>query len=157
VRVGVPAGEAGPAAAEVWAAARAAFGAERVGGVIVEELAAPLAELVLAVHRDPNAGPVVTVGAGGALVEAARDAVSRLAPVDEAEAGRMVDALRMAPLLADGRGRSPADRPALARAVAALSALGPLLGHGVELVEVNPLAALPEGVLALDAVVEGPA
>ena len=157
VRTGVPAGEAGPAAAEAWAAARAAFGAERVGGVIVEELVAPLAELVLAVHRDPNAGPVITVGAGGALVEAARDAVSRLAPVDEEEAARMIDALRMAPLLAGGSGRPAADRAALARAVAALSALGPLLGDGVELVEVNPLAAMPEGVLALDAVVEGPA
>ena len=69
----------------------------------------------------------------------------------------MIGALRMAPLLAGGRGRHAADRAALARAVAALSALGPLLGDGVELVEVNPLAAMPEGVLALDAVVEGPA
>ena len=157
VRIGIPAGEAGPAAAGAWAAARAAFGADRVGGVIVEELVAPLAELVLAVHRDPNVGPVITVGAGGALVEAARDAVSRLAPVDVEEAARMIGALRTAPLLAGGRGRHAADRAALARAVAALSALGPLLGDGVELVEVNPLAAMPEGVLALDAVVEGPA
>jgi succinyl-CoA synthetase beta subunit len=156
LRVGVPAAEAGRAAEAVWAAAREAFGPGRVAGVIVEELVEPVAELLVSVHRDPHVGPVVTVGAGGALVEAMADAASRLAPVGVAEATRMIDELRVAALLDGRRGRRGADRDALARAVAAVSELGPLLGDGVGLVEVNPLAALPDGVRALDAVVEGP-
>jgi succinyl-CoA synthetase beta subunit len=154
LRLGVPAAEAGRVAAEVWEAARAAFGTERVRGVLVEEMLDPVAELIVSVHRDPHVGPVVTVGAGGALVELMGDAVSRLAPVDAEEADRMLDGLRLAPLLEGHRGRPAADRDALAAAIAALSRLGPLLGSGVELVEVNPLAALAQGVRALDAVVE---
>lgn len=155
LRLGVPSAEAGRVAAEVWEAARAAFGPERVRGVLVEEMVDPVAELMVSVHRDPHVGAVVTVGAGGSLVELMGDAVSRLAPVDAEEAGRMLGGLRLAPLLEGHRGRPAADRDALAAAIAAVSRLGPLLGSGVELVEVNPLAALARGVRALDAVVEG--
>lgn len=155
LRLGVSVAEAGPVAAAVWEAARAAFGVARVRGVLVEEMVDPVAELMVSVHRDPHVGPIVTVGAGGSLVELLGDAVSRLAPVDAEEAGRMLDGLRIAPLLDGHRGRLPADRAALTAAIAAVSRLGPLLGSGVELVEVNPLAALARGVSALDAVVEG--
>jgi acyl-CoA synthetase (NDP forming) len=153
VRVGVPAEDAGRVASEVWRAAREAMGRDRVRGVLVEERVAPLAELMVSVHRDPHVGPVVTVGAGGALVEVLADTASRLAPVEPDEAGRMLDGLRIAPLLRGHRGAAAADRAALAEAVAAVSRLGPLLGDGVDLVEVNPLAALADGALALDAVV----
>jgi hypothetical protein len=85
-------------------------------------------------------------------VEVLADTASRLAPVEPEEAGRMLDGLRIAPLLRGHRGAA-ADRAALAEAVAAVSRLGPLLGDGVDLVEVNPLAALADGALALDAVV----
>ena len=155
LRLGVPVDEAGPAAAVVWEAARAAFGVGRVRGVLVEEMVDPVAELMVSVHRDPHVGPIVTVGAGGSLVELLGDAVSRLAPVGAEEAGRMLDGLRIAPLLDGHRGRPHADRPALTAAIAQVSRLGPLLGSGAELVEVNPLAALARGVSVLDAVVEG--
>jgi acetyl-CoA synthetase/acetyltransferase len=155
VRVGVRAEDAGRVASEVWRSARTALGADRVRGLLVEERARPLAELMVSVHRDPHVGAVVTVGAGGALVEVLADTACRLAPVEPAEAGRMLDELRLAPLLRGHRGAPAADRDALAGAIAAVSRLGPLLGAGVDLVEVNPLAALPGGVLALDAVVEG--
>ncbi len=155
LRLGVPVDEAGPAAAAVWEAARAAFGIARVRGVLVEEMVDLVAELMVSVHRDPHVGPIVTVGAGGSLVELLGDAVSRLAPIDAEEAGRMLDGLRIAPLLDGHRGRVPADRAALTAAIAQVSRLGPLLGSGVELVEVNPLAALARGVSVLDAVVEG--
>ncbi len=156
LRLGVPVAEAGRAAEQVWQAARAAFGSERVRGVLVEEMVEPVAELMVSVHRDPHVGPIVTVGAGGSLVELLGDAVSRLAPVNADEAERMLGGLRIAPLLDGHRGRPPADRAALTAAIAAVSRLGPLLGAGIELVEVNPLAALARGVGALDAVVEGP-
>jgi acyl-CoA synthetase (NDP forming) len=153
VRLGVPADDVGRVASEVWRAAREAIGGPRVRGVLVEERATPLAELMVSVHRDPHVGAVVTAGAGGALVEVLADTTSRLAPVEPDEAARMLDELRVGPLLDGHRGAQAADRTALAEAIAAISRLGPLLGKGVELVEVNPLAALPDGVLALDAVV----
>jgi len=155
VRVGVPLADAVDAAGAVWTAAREALGPERVAGVLVEELVLPLAELFVSVHRDPHAGPVVTVGAGGAQVEVLRDTVSRLAPVGEEEAREMLDGLRSTPL-AGGPGGAP-DRAAVARVVARLSELGAAAGDRVALIEVNPLAALVEGACALDAVIDGPA
>jgi acyl-CoA synthetase (NDP forming) len=156
VRVGVPRAHAAVAAREVWDAARAALGARRVTGVLAEELVRPLAEVIVSVHRDPHAGPLVTVGAGGALVEVLRDSVSRLAPVTAAEAAEMIAGLRCAPLLRGGRGAPSSDLDAVARAVARLSELGAAAGERVSLIEVNPLAALAEGTCALDAVIDGP-
>src|SRR5204863_415499 len=77
------------AADEVVAAAEAALGPGRVRGPLVEALVAPGVELLVAVRREPGLGPVVTVGAGGELVEVLRDTASRLAPVGEAEAEAM--------------------------------------------------------------------
>jgi len=45
---------------------------------------------VLGVNRDPVFGPVVMFGLGGIFVEALRDVTFRVAPIDHAEAMRMI-------------------------------------------------------------------
>lgn len=154
VRVGVPPGGVEAAAAEVVAAAQAALGPERVRGALVEALVRPGVELLVAVRREPGLGPVVTVGAGGELVEVLADTASRLAPVGEDEADAMIGELGVAWLLAGHRGRPALDRPAAARALAAVSRLGAAWGERLGTIEVNPLRVLPEGVVALDALAE---
>lgn len=154
VSIGVAAEDVEQVRTEVVQAAEAALGADRVRGALVEARVRPIAELVLSVHRDPQLGAIVTIGAGGELVEIAADAVSRLAPVDEEEADAMVGELRAHRLLEGFRGRPRGDRAALARAVAALSALGASWGDALGMIEVNPLAVLERGVAALDVVIE---
>ncbi len=65
-----------------------------------------------------------------------------------------VDRLRVASVLDGVRGAAPADRAALASAVAALSVLAVELGDHIAALDVNPLRCGPGGCLALDVLVE---
>jgi len=154
VQLSVEPGAAVAAARAVLAGGRAAFGEDAVRGVLVEEQLEPLAELLVSVRADPQAGPIVTVALGGTLVEVLADAVSRLAPVDETQARAMLAALRGAKFLAESRGRAAADVDALADVIARLSALGAAWVPRVAIVELNPVAALPSGSAVLDATME---
>jgi acetyltransferase len=144
-------------AAEVTAAAErmlARVTAERpgarVGGILVQAMAPPGKELLLGMVRDAQFGPLVMVGFGGIYVEVLQDTAARLAPVDEADAGAMLDELRMAPLLAGVRGEPPVDRPAIGAMIARFSRLVVDLPELAEL-EINPLVASPRGAIAVDA------
>jgi acetyltransferase len=143
--------------AEVAAAAEQILGEVRrarpdaaIQGLLVQTMAAPGRELLVGMTRDPQFGPLVVVGFGGRYVEVLRDTAARLAPVGEEEAVKMLDELRMAPVLRAFRGEAEVDFPALARAVARFSRLLtdlPMLSE----IELNPLVARPDGVLAVDA------
>jgi succinyl-CoA synthetase beta subunit len=117
------------------------------------ERMAPLAdglELLIGARWDPRFGPVVLAGSGGVYAEVLRDTTVALAPVSEAHAKTMLDALRCAPLLHGARGRSRLDVAAAAAALAALSRVAATHPELAEL-EINPLLVLPAGALALDA------
>jgi hypothetical protein len=72
------------------------------------------------------------------------------APLDVAEAERMLYSLRGAPLLAGARGRPPCDVRAAAEAAVALSQVA--AAHpAVAEIEINPLLVTADGAVALDA------
>jgi acetyltransferase len=123
----------------------------RLEGVLVQAMAGgEETELLLGMVRDPQFGPLVMVGFGGIYVEVLDDTAARLAPLDRAEARRMLDELRMAPALRGARGRPAVDLDALADTIcrfAALAAAAPALAD----LEINPLLVGPAGARALDA------
>lgn len=124
----------------------------RIDGFLVQRMAADADahELLLGVVRDAQFGPLVMVGFGGIYVEVLNDTAVRLAPLDPTEARRMVDDLRMAPLLRGARNRPAVDLDRLADVIcrfAALAVAAPALAE----LEINPLLAGPTGVFALDA------
>lgn len=108
-------------------------------------------EMMLGLQRDPDFGPVVLVGFGGIHAEILRDAAFALPPFDAAEARRLIDRLRLRPLLDGARGAPAADIAALAEAAARFSALAAALGDRVEAIDVNPILVLPRGAVAVDA------
>jgi len=112
-------------------------------------------ECILGMRRDPMFGPVVMVGSGGVLAEVMNDVSFRKAPIDHAEAKRMIGELASARVLEGLRGRPRCDIDALAAAVAALSRFAAAHADMVESVDVNPFVVLPEGEggLALDALI----
>ena len=112
-------------------------------------------ECILGTRRDAVFGPVVMVGSGGVLAEVIDDVAVRKAPIDHAEAKRMIAGLRGARMLEGARGRPRCDADALAGAVAALSRFAAAHADMVESVDVNPFVVLPEGEggLALDALI----
>lgn len=121
---------------------------------LLEEMAVPGLELIVGAVRDPSFGPVVMVGLGGITAEALRDSALRLAPIDETEALEMLGELRGRALLEGFRGAPPVDRKAVARAIVAVARL--LSAHPeISEIDVNPLRAHPDGVVALDALIVG--
>jgi acetate---CoA ligase (ADP-forming) len=120
--------------------------------VAVERMA-PLeegVELLVGARWDARFGPVALVGLGGVFTEVLRDIAVSLAPVHEATARELLLSLRAAPLLRGARGRPPVDLDAAAAAIVAISRVAAAHPEIAE-VEVNPLLALPQGAVGLDA------
>ena len=110
---------------------------------LAQPMARGVAEAILGYRRDPTVGPVVLLGAGGVLAEVYRDVVLRLAPVSEAEAAEMIEAVKGLAPARGYRGMARGDLPALARAIAAFSRLAAL--PEVAEAEINPLIVMAEG------------
>jgi len=124
-------------------------------GVLVAEMISGGVELVAGIQRDPEVGPVVMFGAGGVLLEVARDVSFGPVPLAPAEARDMIAATNAGKLLDGYRGQAASDRAAVATAIVALARLADALGERIEAIDINPLVALPGagGLVALDALV----
>lgn len=110
-------------------------------------------EVILGVSRDPIFGPVILFGAGGVAVEVMDDTAMALPPLDDVLAGDLIEHTRIGRLLAGFRDRKPANRGAI---VAALNGLSQMIVDFPCLVsiDINPLLADADGVVALDARIE---
>jgi acetyltransferase len=110
-------------------------------------------ELIAGIGNDAIFGPTLLFGAGGTAVEVVDDVATGLAPLDAVLAGDLIDHTRISRLLAGYRDQPPADRDAVIRALLGLSQL--VVDYPAILsVDINPLLADAEGVIALDARVE---
>ncbi|WP_137157739.1 bifunctional acetate--CoA ligase family protein/GNAT family N-acetyltransferase [Rhizobium sp. FKL33] len=110
-------------------------------------------ELIVGASLDSVFGPVILFGAGGTAVEALDDATIGLPPLDAVLSGDLIDATRINRLLKGYRDRKPADRAAIIDAIQAVSALTADFG-AIRALDVNPLLADEDGVIALDARIE---
>jgi len=126
--------------------------AAKLEGALVARMIEGGVETVIGIKRDPVFGPVVMFGLGGVYVEVLKDVTLRLAPVDRATAGEMIRRIKGFPLLAGARGKPPADLDALADALAAMSRFAAAHPE-VASAEINPFIALPQGGVAVDALI----
>ncbi|MBI5719214.1 MAG: bifunctional acetate--CoA ligase family protein/GNAT family N-acetyltransferase [Burkholderiales bacterium] len=107
-------------------------------------------ELIAGTHIDPLFGPVILFGAGGTRVEVVADRAVGLPPLNEPLARALVARTQVAKLLAGWRDVPPADMAALHGVLIALSRLMAEEPRISEL-DINPLLADADGVIALDA------
>lgn len=121
--------------------------------VLVAPMVTGGVEMILGMTNDPNFGPVVTVGSGGIHAELLRDVAFALPPFDAAEARRLIDGLKLRPLLNGLRGAPPCDLDALCEAAARFSVLATTLGPELREIDINPLIVTPEGCIAVDALI----
>jgi acetyltransferase len=125
---------------------------ESVEGFTIEAMAQrPGAfELIIGASVDPTFGPVILFGQGGVGVEAIGDTTLAMPPLDLEVARIMIARTRISRLLRGFRGRPAVNMDALAGALVSISRL--MLDHPevVEL-DINPILADAEGVIALDA------
>lgn len=107
-------------------------------------------ELILGASTDAQFGPVLLIGAGGTLVEVLQDHALALPPLNHALARRWLEQTRIAKVLHGVRGQPAVDLAALDDTLVKFSRLVQHERRIVEL-DINPLLATPEGVVALDA------
>ena len=99
---------------------------------------------------DAQFGPVLLFGMGGQLVEVFRDRALGLPPLNTTLARRMIERTRIATALRGVRGRAPVDMDALEQLLVRFSLLV-VEQRAIEEIDINPLLASAERLLALDA------
>lgn len=145
--------------AEVTERARKLAPAARVTGATVQSMVRDPegVELILGIKKDPVFGTVVLAGRGGTEAELFADRSLGFPPLNERLARRMLESLKVWPLLNGYRGRRPLAVDRLLETLIRLSYLAADYPEIAEL-DINPLLVTAEKVIALDArlVLEGP-
>ncbi|HEY9699698.1 MAG TPA: bifunctional acetate--CoA ligase family protein/GNAT family N-acetyltransferase [Trichocoleus sp.] len=126
-------------------------GAEHFQGVTVQPmLQLEGYELIIGSSLDPQFGPVLLFGTGGQLVEVFRDSALALPPLNTTLARRMMEQTQIYRALKGVRGRAPIDLPALEQLMVRFSRLV-AEQRWIKEIDINPLLASPEQLIALDA------
>jgi acetyltransferase len=107
-------------------------------------------ELILGSSVDPQFGPVLLFGSGGQLVEVYRDRALGLPPLNTTLARRMMERTKVFTALQGVRGRRAVDEKALEALLVRFSELVADQPR-VREIDINPLLASSDGLLALDA------
>lgn len=142
------AGAVAAAAAEVDASVAAS--GYVLDGLVVQPMAPAGVELIVGVVHDPSFGPVLACGAGGTTAQLIGDVAVRITPLTDADAARMVRSLRTFPLLDGYRGAARCDLEAIEDILLRVSAMVEAHPEIAEL-DCNPLIALPDGAVIVDA------
>jgi acetyltransferase len=126
-------------------------GAAHFGGVTVQPMVKLEGyELILGSSVDPQFGPVLLFGSGGQLVEVYKDRALALPPLNTTLAERMMEQTQIFKALKGVRGRKPVDLEALQSLLVRFSQLV-IEQPGIVEIDINPLLASPDRLLALDA------
>jgi acetyltransferase len=107
-------------------------------------------ELLAGIATDPTFGPVIVFGRGGTAAEVIGDRAIGLPPLNSALAQELMSRTRVARLLAGARGQPAANLSALESVLVNLARLASDVAEIAEL-DINPLLADAQGVIALDA------
>jgi len=122
-------------------------------GFLLQPMLEGRKEFVAGLFYDDLFGPVVMFGLGGIFTEALEDVVFRIAPLDEKEAGRMIDDLHAQKLLGAFRGERAPDRQSLIKTLVGLSKISSEIKE-IREIDINPLLVAPDGqVTAVDALI----
>jgi acetyltransferase len=107
-------------------------------------------ELIIGSSLDSQFGPVLLFGSGGELVEVHRDRALGLPPLNTTLARRMMERTAIYTVLEGMHGREPVDLAALEQLLVRFSQLV-VEQRWIKEIDINPLLASPERIIALDA------
>lgn len=127
------------------------WGAQHFQGVTVQPFAKLEGyEVIIGSSLDSQFGPVMLFGSGGQLVEVYKDSALALPPLNATLARRMMEQTKIHKALKGVRGRKPVDLAALEQLLVRFSQLI-TEQPWIQEVDINPLLASPEALIALDA------
>lgn len=136
---------------EIYENVEAKAGPGHFQGVTVQPFAKQEGyELILGSSLDAQFGPVLLFGTGGQLVEVFEDRALALPPLNTTLARRMMEQTRIYKALKGVRGRKSVDMAALEELLVRFSDLV-IENPAIKEIDINPVLASPERLLALDA------
>jgi acetate---CoA ligase (ADP-forming) len=126
-----------------------------IGYLVEKMIEKPVAEIIVGALRDPVAGLVLTIGAGGILVELLEDSAILTLPTTPKAISDAISGLKIKKLLDGYRGGPKGDVEALAAAVAAVASYVVSNAAQLEELDINPIMVLPQGfgTVAADALI----
>jgi acyl-CoA synthetase (NDP forming) len=151
VKVGLQdAAAVGTAFDEIMANAKQAVSDADITGIAVQHMAPEGVEVIVGMTTDPQFGPVMMFGLGGIMVEVLKDVSFRLIPLKERDALQMIEEIKGGAVLEGIRGKPPVDKAALCNAILKVSEF---IEHHPEVheLDLNPMIAYPDAVIAVDA------
>ena len=126
-------------------------GADQFGGVTVQAMVKLEGyELILGSSVDPQFGPVLLFGSGGQLVEVYKDSALALPPLNTTLAQRLMEQTQVFKALKGVRGRKAVNLAGLESLLVRFSQLV-IEQTAIAEIDINPLVASPDRLLALDA------
>lgn len=122
--------------------------------VLVQEMINDGVEVVLSCLRNPDFGPILSIGSGGVAVELYKDIIHMALPVTPEQVATALKGLKLSTLLGGFRGKPKADIESLAKAAAEFGNRF-MAAPAISEFEINPILVRPagDGVLAVDALV----
>jgi len=140
---------------QVLSRAKAAHPNAKIDGVLVQAMAKRGQEMILGVTRDATFGPMLMVGLGGIHVEVLKDVAFAPVPLNADDALALVGELKGAALLDGVRGAKPADKPALAELMVALSRFAADHAEQIAEIDLNPVIVheAGQGLSVVDALI----
>lgn len=121
----------------------------RIDGVHLQKQIPPGQEVIVGMVRDPQFGALMMFGSGGIEVEGLKDVAFALAPLDQAEALKMIRKTWAGRKLKGFRHLLPADEDSVVDVLIKLSHLA-LEKETMEEIEINPLRVFEIGSIAVD-------
>jgi acetyltransferase len=124
----------------------------KIDGVTIQKMISSkdAVELILGIKKDPVFGTVMLVGMGGTSAELFKDKHLEFPPLNEQLARQMLQSLKIYPLLTGYRGSKPVNIDKLIEVIIRLSYLAADYAE-IEELDINPLLATPDDIIALDA------
>jgi acetyltransferase len=121
----------------------------KIEGVHIQRQIPNGQEVIVGMVRDPQFGPLMMFGSGGVEVEGLKDVAFALAPLNQAEARKMIRKTWAGRKLKGFRHIPPADEESVIEALVNLSYLA-FENETIEEIEINPLCVMNAGSVALD-------
>jgi acyl-CoA synthetase (NDP forming) len=112
-------------------------------------------EMILGCKQDPQFGPIILLGFGGVHADLYKDVAFSLPPFGAAWAHRMLDRLKLRPLLDGMRGSNACNIDSFCDMAAKFSAMVDALRDNLAEIDINPVIVGESASIAVDALVIG--
>ena len=135
--------------AQIISRVRSARPNAKIEGVYIQKQIPDGQEVIVGMVRDPQFGPLMMFGSGGVEVEGLKDVTFGLAPLNQAEALKMIRETWAGRKLKGFRSIPAVDEESAKDVLVKLSVLA-MEHEEIEEIEINPLRVLSKGTIAID-------